>query len=446
MLSPLIRLLRRPRDERGSLIVALAIILVLSVLCAAIVAEVTGNQQNVVNRQNLAGSVAGANAGMSDALFRLDQGSTYEGSGSEFYVKSTISPSACSSDSPRCVGTSIPGAPNVSYVARQSSATKWVVQSEAVTNRAVSAVQETVTRTTAYPFALFGNQGLNFNGFASVAFGTYSSSNLSSATNPDTSTSDCTNGTGTSCVAIGSNGTISCPGGLGSNVTSVYYSGGGGISGSCGTADPVSSVYKLTTPSSPMGAYFACPNNGLLGSNQTVTGTVAGVNAPLPSGTYLCSNQQVVINGNMSVSGPVTIDIILDSATNTSMVNSGTPTLDIKSGSYVNVSTAITTTPPAANVSLPDATLLTIASNSTGTVGDSTGQGYWYGGVLDAPDASLVGNGCKSVYFGSTVINTLTCNGGPHLTVYYDSLLTSVYGPWQTSGYQQINPSSVTIP
>jgi hypothetical protein len=179
------------------------------------------------------------------------------------------------------------------------------------------------------------------------------------------------------------------------------------------------------------------------------------VNAPLPSGTYLCYNQAVTIKGNLTVSGCatpslpsacVTIDIILDSATDASWVNAGTATLDITAGSYVNVNTGITTDPPPAGVALPDATQLTIATNSTGTVGDSAGQGYYFGGVLYAPDASMTGDGCKSVYYGAAVINTLTCNGGPHLSVYYDSLLTQVYGPWTTSGYTQINPKSVSIP
>jgi Tfp pilus assembly protein PilX len=444
MLKGLTRRIRRPRDDRGSLIIAISVILVLTLVCAAIVAEVAGNQQNVVYRQNAANSVAGANAGLSDALFRIDQGSTAEGSGTEFYVTPTCSTGLDS----RCVGNSVSAAANVTYKATQVNATKWTLQSESTTRKSVSAVGETVSRTAQYPFALFGNQGLNFDGTAPQAFGTYTSNNISSTTNPDTSAADCTNGTGLSCVAIGSNGTIACNGGIGSNVTSVYYSGGGGISGSCGTPSPISTVYNLTIPGNPTGAYFGCPNGGQLGSNQTVASglTVPGVNAPLPAGTYLCSNQEVVINGNMSVSGSVTIDIILDSATNTAMVNAGTPTLDITAYSYVNVSTAITTDPPPANQQLPDATLLTIQSNSTGTVGDSNGHGYWYGGVLNAPNASLVGDGCKSVYFGAAVINTLTCNGGPHLSVYYDSLLSNIYGPWQTSGYQQINPSSVTIP
>lgn len=431
-------------DERGSLIVVLAIILVLVLISSALVAEVAGNQQNVVARQNSASSTAAANGGLADALFRLDQGSTDEGNGTEFYVSSG---SYCNGDS-RCVATTVPGVNGVSYVARQSSATKWTIQSKGIVGGSTTAVQETLNRSALYPFALFGNTGLTFNGNASNAFGAYTTSQLSSGANPDTNASDCTSGTGTSCVAIGSNGTISCGGGAGglsSNVTSVYYTGGGGISGNCGTGSPSTSLYQLTIPTQPS-TFLPCPNGGQLGSNQTVTGTVPGVNAALPAGTYLCTDQEVVINGNLAVSGAVTLDILLDSTTNNSFVNSGTATLDITAGSYVNVSTAINSDPPPANVSLPDATLLTINSNSSGTIGDSNGHGYYFGGVLYAPDASLTGDGCKSIYYGAAVISILTCNGGPHLSVYYDNLLSGVYGPWGTSGYTQINPSSMSIP
>lgn len=95
---------------------------------------------------------------------------------------------------------------------------------------------------------------------------------------------------------------------------------------------------------------------------------------------------------------------------------------------------------------LPSAESFEIFSNTTGTVGNDAGSGYWFGGILYAPTASLTQNGCKSTYYGSLIINTLTCNGGPHLTVNYDEVLQTVYGPWTVSGYTQITPSTVSIP
>jgi hypothetical protein len=129
-----------------------------------------------------------------------------------------------------------------------------------------------------------------------------------------------------------------------------------------------------------------------------------------------------------------------------SQYGQNTNAIDIVGGSQLNIGFA--QDPPPANGSLPDATQLQVFTNSTGTVGDSNGGAgaYYFSGILYAPQASLTGNGCKSVYYGAAVINTLTCNGGPNLTVYYDDQLSTIYGSWATAGYTQINPANANIP
>lgn len=62
--------------------------------------------------------------------------------------------------------------------------------------------------------------------------------------------------------------------------------------------------------------------------------------------------------------------------------------------------------------------------------------------MVYAPNASLTEDGCKSRYYGSLVINTLTCAGGPQLDVSYDSSLAKVYRPWTAGAYTQINPAT----
>ncbi len=81
-------------------------------------------------------------------------------------------------------------------------------------------------------------------------------------------------------------------------------------------------------------------------------------------------------------------------------------------------------------------------SNSTGTFGNDPGNGYYLGAVVYAPNASFTQDACKSHYYGSLVINSLTCDGGPHLYVSYDSSLTTLYGPWAAGAYTQINPAT----
>jgi hypothetical protein len=415
------------RDEDGNIIIAVLIIFVLVTITSALAYRVIGNQSLVLTRQNTSAGVAAADAGISDALFRLDQGTAYEGNGSEFYVKNI---STCSSDT-RCVGQTIPGAPGVSYVARQVSSSKWVIESTGTVNGKVGAVQETVTRSQEYPFALFGNTSLTFNGNASAAFSTYNSSAVASSSNPNSSGN----------VAIGSNGTITCNGGLGSNVTAAYYGTGGigSLSSSCGTPESFSYVYNLPTPTAPASS-LSCPDNGNLGSG------ISGAPTTLSAGTYLCTSP-VTISGLLNVSGPVSLYIILDP----SVYGSSTNALTITRNSYVNdMSDYCAANSNASGCSptpdLPNSEYLQILTNSNGTVGNDNGQGYDFGGILYAPQASLTQDGCKSQYYGSVTINTLTCNGGPHLYVSYDTQLNNLYGAWTAGDYTVISPSSVAIP
>jgi Tfp pilus assembly protein PilX len=413
----------RDRDG-GSIIVALTVIMVLMLIASAMAARVIGAQMIVVARQNGSSAVEAADAGVADALFRLDQGTAETGSGGYFCVNANDT---------NCVAGSVPGTPGVSYVARQNSATKWTIQSLATIRGQSAAVQQTVIRTPAFPYALFGNTSLTFNGNATGSFSTYNDAATSSSTNPNT------NG----AVSIGSNGTITCGGGIGSNVTTVYYGGVGSLGSSCGNPQSVSTPYPLPPPTAPT-SNQGCPNDGQLGSG--FSGAPSTLGSAGSDTVYVC-NQPVTISGLLNVSGTVSFYIMLDP----SVYNSSTNVLTIAPSSYVNdMSDYCAANSGASGCSptpdLPVATSLQIYTNSNGTVGNDNGQGYGFGGILYAPQASLTQDGCKSQYYGALVINTLTCNGGPHLYVSYDSALSTFYGPWSANNYLEINPSSVTIP
>ena len=417
------RLDPRSRDERGSLIIVMIIILVLVTVTAAVAVRVIGNETVVLTHQGTASAVSGANAGISDALFRLDQGTQ----------NTTFCINASNVGDTHCLGTTIPGAPNVSYVATEVNSAKWTIDAIDTVNGHQGAIQETVARSAQYPFALFGNTSLTFNGNASGSFSTYNDTQTASSSNPDTSGN----------VAIGSNGSITCNGGIGSNVQTDYY-GSSSISNiqnsSCGSPQGYSYTYYLPTPTAPASS-LPCPNNGSLGSG------ISGAPTSLSAGTYLCTTP-VTINGLLQVTGQVSLYIIL----NPSTYGSSSAALTITAGSYVNdmsdycASAGSSASGCTPTPDLPVAANFQVLTNSDGQVGFSNGHGYDFGGVLYAPQAYLTEDGCKSQYYGSVVINTLTCNGGPHLYVSYDSELGQIWGPWQASGYTQVNPSSVSIP
>ena len=414
------RLQRRVvRDERGSLVVALSIIMVVFLLGSVIAARVIGNQLLVLSRQGTTNAIAGADAGIADALFRLDQVPTV----SQFCVNELSN----GQTDPNCVAGSIPGAPGVKYVASTvpantspTLATQWIVKSYGTVNGHPGAVEELLTRSVKFPFALFGKTSLNFNG-GTVGFSTYTPGSTSttapSAQNP---------------VSIGSNGTIACNGGLATGVIAEYYSGGG-QTGGCGTG--VQQLFPILTPQAPTSGYQPCPNNGSIGTANNY-GTIGVVNQ---STTYVCSDAALSISGNLTVLGSVIIYVQLDSATNTSWANSGIPSIYIAGSSQVNMAPFDGT--------LPDAGKLQLLSNSIGTVGNYNGNGgYTLDGVVDIPGASLTGDGCKSQYYGSIVINIYTCNGGGegnHLSFSYDNQLNQVMTNFVPSSYQQVRPSTI---
>ena len=406
------------RDERGSLVVALSVIMVVFLLGSVLAARVISNQLIVLSRQGTSNAIAGADAGVSDALFRLDQGPTV----SSFCVHKQANGQTDSN----CVAGSVPGAPGVAYMASTvpantspATATKWIVKSYGLVNGHPGAVQEILTRSIVYPFALFGQTSLTFNG-GTAGFSTF---NPGATSTIPASTDD--------PVAIGSNGTISCNGGLATGVIAEYYSGGG-QSGGCGTG--VQQLFPIQSPQAPTSGYQPCPNQGSIGSGYGF-GTIGSAAGPT---VYVCSDQALSIKGTLTVAGPVQIYVQLDSTTNTTWANNGTPSIYIAGGSTPNM---------PSDGTMPDSAELQILTNSIGTVGNYNGNGYYsIGAVIDAPGASLTGDGCKSQYYGAIVINIYTCNGGGqgnHLSFNYDNALNQVLTKYVPSSYQQVPPQSV---
>ena len=64
-----------------------------------------------------------------------------------------------------------------------------------------------------------------------------------------------------------------------------------------------------------------------------------------------------------------------------------------------------------------------------------------------APNADATSNACKADWRGSLVINTFTCNGGPHLQVHYDNRIQSIVSSaWSVSNYTEIPSAQVSLP
>jgi hypothetical protein len=400
--------------ERGSLVIALLVILVLGMLASMVTERAIGSAFISRGHQDTDAAISQADAGLADALYRIDQGAAGTGSGGAFCVAAGDS---------HCLAASVPAAPGVSYFARQVTDTDWRVESRATVGQATGAVEGHVTDQPMYPFALFGDASLDLGAAGPQTFSSYSPSSPAGQANPDP------NG----ATSIGSNGTITCSGPLGGNVTVAYYGSGGvtstGTTG-CGTYQSNPTRYFTGDPSAPTGA-LPCPGVGPSGSEL---GTGFGAPVTLAAGTYVC-NVSISLSGRLNPTGPVQLYV----------VGSGTPVITVASGSYINDQADYCAGGGTDGCSsapfLPSSQNLEIFTNSTGTIGASTGSGFYLGAVLDAPNASLTGNACSSHYYGAVIVGEGTCS---QMTVNYDQSLSTVYGPWAAGSYTQITPSTFT--
>lgn len=408
--------------ERGSMIVAVTIILILTLVGSMIAARSVGAAFVSSGQQHVDAAVSEADAGLADAVYRLNQGSAGSGGGTAFCVRP---------GDDKCVAASVPAAPDVSYLATQVNATDWLVESIATVRGQTAAVEGHVTRQQAYPFALFGSGSLDLNGSPGPSFGTYTSTSPLTAGPPANPTPGGT--------TVGSNGTITCSGSLGTGMILAYY-GGGGVSSTgssaCGTYRSSKDRFYLFDPQAPSGA-GACPGTGVGGGE--FGSAIAGAPTILAAGTYLCT-VPVTIDGRLDVSGPVQLYVRLDPST----YGSGTAPVTIAPGSYVNDQADYCAASGGCDGSpdLPDSQSLEILTDDPGGIGVTAGGGFYLGAVLYAPNAYLAGDACSSHFYGTVVVDHLSCGARVGIDVSYDTGLADVYGPWAAGSYTQINPST----
>src|SRR3954469_23001297 len=131
----------RREDERGSIILAVGVIMVLTLLSVATLARSMANVVNVKRTQDFTAALATADSGLADALYQIDQ------------VRTTTFTNT---------GTSGPGA--WSYTATNVDQNTWTVRSQGVISGVKHAIQATVGRDALYPYAIFTQQDLTFHG------------------------------------------------------------------------------------------------------------------------------------------------------------------------------------------------------------------------------------------------------------------------------------------
>jgi hypothetical protein len=366
--------------------------------------------------QDFSAALASADAGVSDALFRFDQLGT--------------APAAtfCVGANAACTVASVPGNPTVQYTARRVNDNTYTVLSKGIINGQPHAVQATVTRSYLYPFAIFAKTSITFNGNT----GNYNPAN---GNGPVETVDPSGNVVTIPAADVATNGQITCNGSNSPAHNQDYFKNGGT---SCSNANLLPGSYN---PLNPVLTCPAAPNTPTTPCLPTVHNACPAFNGVLPAllapGAYYCSQTDLASAGN-TLSFPSTFTVSAGAA----------------NGGVVEIYVI-----PTNNTSLT----LSLADATVNSGGDPTklrvylaggavdpGQGAHstdFTGILYAPNAQERNPSCDANWRGAVVVNTFTCNGGPHLQAQYDTRVQSLtQSSWLVSNYTEIPSNQVTLP
>jgi hypothetical protein len=357
---------RLNREEKGSLVVSMMVMTMLAVLSTAVMVRALGNATNVRHHQSYSSALSAADGGMADAVYRIDHGAS-----------TTFGP----------ITTGF-GTGSFTYTATKADDVTWSVKSHGTIDGVPHTIQATLSAVLEYPYAIFTQQDLVFNGNAGDTITSYNSM---------------TGEQNTGHAIIGSNNKIICHGGAGNDGDGQdYFTPSGSVTG-CENPFQKQGPYDISDPVIPASTQ-PCPTGGTFPS--VING---GVGLP-----YSCVNVPVTFASTTTVSnGPV---IIYVSGSSASISFSGA---------------SINTGGQASNFRLLVIGAVPIDTGAGSHNGDFTG-------VLYAPKSDIVSDGCKFSPNGSLTLNSFTCNGGPNFVMKYDDSLRSLVSSWDTTNWQEI--------
>jgi len=373
------------RDEEGAtLIVAMMVMLILATLSLAVLGRTLSSMAFIRNGQDYDAALAAADAGLSDALYKIDQ----------------------SAPATWTTGKELAPGKRYDYKAIKESETEYEIRSIGTVGTSKHGIRARVTRSAKYPYVLFSNQDLTFNGNSTLNI--YSILNVGGPT--------------TGQAHVGSNGKIVVHSGKGAGDSQHFYAPNGGCVGCPNPIEHKEGPYALEPIEAPT-THSGCPGiYDVLTDSYTVSGAVT-------SGTYVCT-KNVVFTGTVSVAGTSPFILYLVKGTSATAT---APKLDI--------STAIINPLGKSRnfqiIKAGDGELNVGVGNTSTTLS--------YNGIMYAPESTVTINGGK-YWVGSWTVNKLVVNGGPNINVGYDLDLQTYLGQdWKVSRYAEVPSGSIPL-
>lgn len=404
---------RRGADETGAaLVMAVIVMVVLTTLSAAVLARTLSVLNFMRQGQDFDAALAHGDAGLSDALFKIDQ----------------RAPASWQRES-----TDAAGKRKFKYWAQKNSDTEYIVSAVGYAGASKHGLQARITRTAKFPYALFSQGPLHLDGATGagplkVALGVFA---------------------GSGEVRVGSNSTVNCNGVIPAGVVVDWYY----VQSAC----PVEQTNKLAIPRAmtidepvqPSGApnvnWENCPNNGVFGATTTtttvthaLTGLVTTLSVPTSASnpiTIKGNEGPFVCRRNVTLLGYVTPDPAQQPVQIYILPRTDTAT-NVKTHYDLDMSTA-TVNP------LQPARMFQIYKAGNGPIAHNPSGDLTFRGVLFAPDTRMTINGGNLTWAGSVTTGQLTVNGAPNLKILYDLDLETYLGPdWRVSRYREISSSA----
>jgi len=412
--SPLVK----PREE-GSLLVVIIFSVVILFFGVAFTVRAQGDlhQSGIVSNTNAARAMA--MAGLSDALFRIDQ-------------QGTNNSSFCVGSAPQCTVASVPGAPSVQYAAKYLGATgNFSILSEGTVHNQTYTVQATIAQVPSFPFGIFAGSGVIFDGSGS---GT-----TIALTQPD--------GTQTGLADVGSDGTITCHGSGTYGQNQVTYDGGNSNCpawiNEANSFTPQQPVNSCPAPVSVVPPPTPC----MPSSNLATPLCPAGGNftSPIEPGVYSCT-------GSITFSGTENVDY--GSSFNNGKVQIylwpnalGQSSIEMTGANVNQYDNYAGTCSGAGSFQCGDPRVMQVYAAGSGTVDVGAGSAAaTFDGVLYAPGMSMTVNGGQLSWTGQFTLNQVVVNGNPNFSEHYDSRLGTIFQPsWQVQNFTGVSNSTFTL-
>jgi hypothetical protein len=401
---------RNEREEGATLIMAVIVMMVLSTLSLAVLGRTLSVLKFIRHGQDYDAALAQADAGLADALFKIDQSAppTWQ---------------AVSSDAA--------GNRKFKYWAKKESDSEYIVQAVGYAGGSRHALQARVNRNAQFPYALFSRAPLHLDGAASagnvkVSLGLF---------------------VGSGPVRVGSNSTVVCNGVLPPDVIVDWYQ----VQSEC----PASQVTKLAAqrdltilePSPPVGVtdpnWENCPAGGVFGSATIQIGVEMILGVPTPIIVNTSTTNPFLISGS---AGPY---VCRRNVTflGTMVPDPSQPPVKI----YILPRTNADGSTTHYSLDMNTAIVNPMQSATRFQVFKVGGEPIYHNpindqltfrGVLFAPDTPMTINGGNLSWAGSINVGQLTVNGTPNMKILYDFDLATYLGPdWRVSRYREISPT-----